>query len=97
MGRSIGGSRITGGLEALRSALYDYYGAINELKTLSEAQPNLASTVKIPQKPEALILWEQCQALGLPLVDGGLEDQPHIWIEEVAVIRDAQQEFQIRG
>lgn len=96
MGGSRGGSRLAGGLEKLRLALYDYYGALNELKTLSEAQPYLASTVKIPQKPEALILWEQCQRLNLPLVEGGLEDQPHIWLEEIAVIEDVKQEFQVK-
>jgi hypothetical protein len=71
----------------------DYYGTINELKTLTESQPNLASTIKIPDRPEALTLWEKCQWLGLPLMEGGLADQPHLWIEEVAVVRDIQELF----
>jgi hypothetical protein len=41
--------------------------------------------VKIPEKPEALILTEQCQDLGLPLVQGGVEDQPYIWMKEYAI------------
>lgn len=46
-------------------------------------------------KPEALILWEQCLALDLPLVAGGLMDQPYYWILQVAVIRQEEQQFDI--
>lgn len=93
MGRPAGGSRVEGGLEELRQALYNYYGAISELKTLAESDPSLASQVEIPEKPEALVLWEQCQANGIPLVSGGLLDQPHIWLEEQAVVISTQRQF----
>jgi len=45
----------------------------------------LGLRTKIPDKPEALILTEQCQDLGLPLVQGGVEDQPYIWMREYAL------------
>jgi hypothetical protein len=93
MGWPIGGSELAGELEALRDELLDYFGAISEMRMLSESQPNLASTIKIPKKPEPLVLWEKCQALGLPLYEGGLLDQPYIWIEQVAVIMDVQTVF----
>lgn len=86
MGRPAGGSDLARGLDELRLALYDYYGALNEVKTLSESNPSSVATVKVPEKPEALVLWEECQALELPLVSGGLIDQPHIWLEEVHVV-----------
>jgi len=39
----------------------------------------------LPEKPEALILYEQTKELGIPLVEGGVVDQPHIWMEQYAV------------
>jgi hypothetical protein len=93
VGWTTGGSSVAQGIEALREALYEYYGAISELKMLSESQPHLASTVKIPDKPEALVLWEKCQALNLPLVAGGLIDQPHLWLEEISIVREVVNTF----
>jgi len=49
----------------------------------------------MPEKPEALILLEQCEALNLPLVAGGLMDQPHIWLILVAVIREEKRLFEL--
>jgi hypothetical protein len=40
----------------------------------------------MPDKPEALEKLEQCEALGIPLVSGGVMDQPHIWLMEVGVV-----------
>jgi hypothetical protein len=77
--------------------LYDYYGALSELRVLSESQPHLASTVKIPDKPDTLVLLEKCQALNLPLLAGGLMDQPHLWLDEVAVVREVQAILGERG
>lgn len=51
------------------------------------------SGVKVPPKPEALVLWQQCKALGLPLVSGGLVDQPHIWLIEIAVLLEEEELF----
>jgi hypothetical protein len=65
-------------LDRLRDEIRDYYGALNEIEMgLKPA--------RMPEKPEALVLYEQCQTLGIPLVQGGVRDQPHIWLMEVAV------------
>ena len=70
---------IAEGLDKLETALHDYHGAINQLaEGLNVTEP--------PEKPEALALWEQCQALGLPLISGGVIEQPTIWLQEVSVI-----------
>jgi hypothetical protein len=45
---------------------------------------------EIPEKPEAQLLLEMIQTTGLPLVDGGLIDQPHIWLQELAVVVQAR-------
>jgi hypothetical protein len=44
------------------------------------------SVAEIPEKPEALVLYKRCKSTGLPLVEGGVSDQPHIWLEELSVI-----------
>lgn len=93
MGWPAGGSQVAGAKEELRQALYNFYGALNEVKALSESNPTLVSSVKVPDKPEAMVLWEQCQAFSLPLVEGGLLDQPHLWLEEVAVLKEVREAF----
>jgi hypothetical protein len=80
MGRTGGGSIVARGLEALEEALTNYFGVLTEIRMGINAKP--------PEKPEALILWNQCQAMGLPLVSGGTMNQPHLWMQEVAVITD---------
>ena len=76
-----GGKRkVARGLETLEKALHNYYGVQNEIRMGINSKP--------PEKPEALILWNQCQAMDLPLVSGGVMDQPHIWLQEIAVIKE---------
>lgn len=82
---SAGGRTLEERLNELQVALQDYFGALNEL---AMGHPGLS--VKVPEKPEALVLYQQCEKLGLPLVSGGLMDQPHIWLQEVAVIVDTK-------
>ena len=78
MARAGGGRKIEGGLEELKEAMLDYHGSINEQAA--------GLTVRSPEKPEALILWEQCEVLGTGIYDGGALDQPVIFMQEVAVI-----------
>lgn len=40
----------------------------------------------VVQKPPELRKFEQMETLGLPLWEGGLQDQPHIWLELIGVI-----------
>ena len=75
----IGGSIIGGYLDELTQELRDYYGALNELK-------QGLTVKKIPERPEALKRYERCQSTGLPLLSGGLQDQPHIWLMEYDVV-----------
>jgi len=74
LGRPFGNLELSRRLEELEQELQNYFGAIAEVRA------NVRTTV--PDKPEALLLTEQCQELGLPLVQGGVEDQPYIWIRE---------------
>lgn len=46
---------------------------------------------EIKDKPVAFALYEQCNKLGLPLVQGGIVDQPHIWLEQYAVCAQREQ------
>ena len=59
--------------------MQDYFGALNELKQ------GLA-VKEIPERPDALMRYEQCKSTGLPLKSGGLQDQPHIWLMEWEVV-----------
>ncbi len=40
------------------------------------------------EKPGELTLFEQVREMGIPLVAGGLMDQPHIWVMVYGVIRN---------
>ena len=74
-------------LTELEAALREYYGAINELKA--------GLKVKMPPKPKPLIEYERCQALGLPLTEGSVMNQPYIWLQQIAVIIDQEMLFKL--
>jgi hypothetical protein len=38
----------------------------------------------VPDAPAELIFYHQQKELGIPLVAGGIVDQPHIWLEQYA-------------
>ncbi len=65
-------------LDRLRNEIRNYCGALNEIEMGLKPNP-------MPEKPEALVLFEQCNKMGIPLVAGGIRDQPHIWLMEYAV------------
>jgi len=67
-------------LEGLIERLQNYLGGLNEVKAG-------LSFPKGVEKPEELILYEQITELGIPVVAGGIEDQPHIWLVICGVIR----------
>jgi hypothetical protein len=87
MGRCIGGSVVEGKLNELRVALQEYYGGLNELKVGLRKEP--------PEMPEALKLWKKCKKLGIPLVAGGVLEQPHIWLLEVGVVTEVEELYSI--
>lgn len=74
-------------LKELESSLREYYGALNEMK--------MGIRDKMPPRPKALVIYEQCQELGLPLVSGGVVEQPYIWLQEVATIVEQRTLFEI--
>ena len=82
-----GGLILSEKLKELERALGEYYGAINEIKMKIRA--------KMPPKPEALVTYEKCKALGIPLVEGGVMNQPYIWLQELAVVIDQETLFDL--
>lgn len=53
--------------------------------------------IKLAEKPAELVLYEQCKASGLPLVSGGLLDQPHMWMEMYTLIESIQKLYEIES
>ena len=84
---SAGGIILSERLKQLEAALGEYFGAINEIR--------MGLRTKMPKRPDALVQYERCQALGLPLVDGGIIDQPYIWLQELAVIIEQETLFKL--
>lgn len=74
-----GGSDLRRVLDDLEDRLVNYLGQLNEIKA------GLKVKSLIPKPPE-LIKFEQSRILNLPLWAGGLQDQPHIWLEMFSVI-----------
>lgn len=87
MGSRGGGSTLAQKLNELREALGDYYGTLNELQ--------LGLNVPVPEKPEAMIYYEQMEALGIPLVDGGVLDQPYIFMQEYKIVADFKKQQEL--
>lgn len=73
------------GLDALRQELDNYFGALNELSSGIDRA--------VPEKPEALLLYDATQDQRVPLVAGGILDQPHIWMQECALCKTARDTF----
>lgn len=65
-------------LYELKLELEEYFGHLNALKA------GLEKTV--PKKPPALVVYDLIKSTGLPLVEGGIMKQPHIWMLQWEVI-----------
>jgi hypothetical protein len=70
-----GGRKLIEILEKQKEEIEDYYGAINEIKA------GVRSTA--PDKPDLLAAVDLVKRSGLPLVAGGVLDQPHIWLVQL--------------
>jgi hypothetical protein len=82
----VGGvDRVNVKIDGLKDAIREYLGGLNEVRAGGRAS-------QMPPKPEAMILYEQCLNMQIPIVQGGLRDQPHIWLLEWRVI---QQELEL--
>jgi hypothetical protein len=47
------------------------------------------------EKPDELKKYEQMKALGLPVWAGGVQDQPHIWLEMIGIIENTLKVFNL--
>jgi hypothetical protein len=65
-------------LEKLKKDIEEYYGACNEVRVGLRNTP--------PKKPDVLVTYEMLIKQRLPLVAGGLMDQPHFWLLEQETI-----------
>ena len=61
--------------------MWDYFGQLNEIRQGIKPKPEDRI-----EKPDALIRYELAQSLGVPYVEGGLQDQPYWWMKEHGVI-----------
>jgi hypothetical protein len=80
-----GGRLISEALENLKLEIDEYYAKLNEIKNVSLKNPY--AKIEIPDLPEALELYEMCTEMHIPLVDGGLLDQPNIWLLEYGICK----------
>lgn len=75
MEQPFGRKLVEDGLEILRDTIREYYGCLNELKAGIKPNPMV-------EMPDAMYLYEQCVSMKMPLLDGGILDQPVIWLLE---------------
>jgi hypothetical protein len=61
---------------------------LNEIKLGLKIRPE-----NVVQMPPELKKFRQIEATGLPVWAGGLQDQPHIWLEMMGVITHIRQLF----
>jgi hypothetical protein len=85
----VGGSGLAEKFQILRDALQEYFGVLSSMR---DGLP----VKSIPEKPQALIMYDQCKAMGIPLLPGGLMDQPHIWLLEYAICQQERELNTIR-
>jgi hypothetical protein len=71
--------------EDMARELEEYYGALAELRA--------GLSVPLPQTPEILQYLEMCESNHIPLVAGGLLDQPHIFLIEANIARSKRELF----
>jgi hypothetical protein len=73
-------------LDNLRYEIAEYYGAIEEIK--------MGLIRQVPRKPDTLATFDQIREMNLQMIDGGLYDQPYIWLLEYAVCLQEQRVYQ---
>jgi len=78
-----GGTYLTDRLDELSTAIDNYYGMLNQYRLGIKPDAD-----EIVDKPEALALYDMCKEMGIPRVEGCLEDQPYIWMLEWATAKN---------
>jgi hypothetical protein len=76
-------------LQELEAEILNYFGVLQEAAMVSDVAPG--TNVEVPELPEAVVYYLMMQATGLPLVEGGLINQPHIFLEEINVVSSTYQ------
>lgn len=87
-GYKLGGRILAHHLRDLQTYLWDYFGQLNEISLGLKPKPEDRL-----EKPEALIRYELAQEFHVPYVDGGLLDQPYIWMKEHSTIKQFLDEW----
>lgn len=82
-----GGKDLADYLQGIRDEIAEFFGSLEDIATGIKAPSDI-------YKPEVLIQYEQCKSMGIPLVAGGLVDQPYIWLELWAICEQEQEIFQ---
>lgn len=82
----LGGRILARNLMKLREELQEYFGQLNEIAMGLHPK-------KIAEIPEAFVRYRQRKDFGIPYVDGGLLDQPYIWVQEDGVISSFLKEW----
>lgn len=75
-----GGTVLRGITEDLETRLENYLGSLNEIR--------LGLRQQSEEKPAELIVYEQIVELKQPLLEGGIMDQPHIWLMQYAICKN---------
>lgn len=75
-----------GELGRLENEILEYHGYLNEKKA------GLIQNIPV-QEPVEMIRYKQVRAMGIPLVEGGVMDQPHIWLLQYAVCKNMEDLF----
>lgn len=83
---------LEGELTDLRKRLDAYFGSQSESMLGFESGGTLEKP-DVVEKPEMLRSLEQAESLGALPYSGGIEDQPHVWIQAIAVCRNARNIF----
>lgn len=87
MGCPFGGIALEEGLSKLSEQVQNYYGALVEVRNNVRREP-------IPDKPLALVYTQQIRDTGRLLMDGGLMDQPYIFMQEFKTCIDLMTVFE---
>ena len=66
-------------LNKFAEELDNYFAALNEKKIAPRSKVAL-------NEPELYLVYKQCKSMGIPLVHGGLVDQPYEWLKIYALI-----------
>lgn len=84
-----GGRELGEILDSLQVDVANYLGMLNQLA----AGLRLAVEERYEMPPE-LRLYYQMESTHLPLWEGGLLDQPHIWLQMLGVLRSTVDTFE---